>query len=92
MTAPRIFVAPAPGKGFVRSWTQGCPFDPIAVFVAAPHVSGAVNVLRVIWPELAPYTRRPLFPVSSHAKSKLRAEVLAPPIWRCAFAHALPVQ
>src|SRR5213594_2518176 len=78
MTAPRIFVSPDRGAGFVRSVTQGCEFDPIAVFVADPHVSGAVNVLRVIWPD-EPYTRRPLLPVSSHAKSKFRVEVRGRP-------------
>src|SRR5687767_2251523 len=88
ITAPRIFVAPIWVVGFVRSWTQGCVFDPIATFVIAPQVFGAAYVRYVIMPAVVPQTRRPLLPVFSHAKSTGRSDPPSvAPSWVIGFPH-----
>src|SRR3989441_8720882 len=92
-TAPTIFASPDLGAGFVASLTHVCEFAPIGRFVADPHVLGAVNVLYVICPAKSPYTRSPLFPVSSHAKSNGRRSCTSiPVVWVTLAFQALPVQ
>src|SRR2546422_8359475 len=92
-TAPTILASPDLGAGFVASLTHVCEFVPIGRLVADPHVLGAVNVLYVICPEKSPYTRSPLLPVSSHAKSNGRRSCTSiPVVWETLAFHALPVQ
>src|SRR5213593_4925242 len=73
--------------------THLCEFEPIAAFVAAPHVAGAVNVLYVMEPAVVPYTSSPLLPELSHANWNTREfEESIPVSWLMRGSHPKPVQ